>query len=101
FYTMDDPENPGTTLSFDLLFRGLEITTGGQRIHDYAMQVAKMKAFGLNPGDFQGYLQAHRYGLPPHGGLAIGLERITARLLGVDNIRLATMFPRDVKRLTP
>ncbi len=101
FYTMDDPENPGTTLSFDLLFRGLEITTGGQRIHDYAMQVAKMKAFGLNPGDFQGYLQAHRYGLPPHGGLAIGLERITARLLGVDNIRLTTMFPRDVKRLTP
>lgn len=101
FYTMDDPENPGTTLSFDLLFRGLEITTGGQRIHDYDMQVAKMKDFGLNPGDFQGYLQAHRYGLPPHGGLAIGLERITARLLGVENIRLTTMFPRDVKRLTP
>lgn len=101
FYTRDDPDNPGTTLSFDLLFRGLEITTGGQRIHDYAEQVEKMKRFGLDPVDFQGYLQAHKYGLPPHGGLAIGLERITARLLGIDNIRLTTMFPRDVKRLTP
>lgn len=101
FYTKDDAENPETTLSFDLLFRGLEITTGGQRIHDYTEQVEKMKAFGLNPEDFQGYLQAHKYGLPPHGGLAIGLERITARLLGVENIRLTTMFPRDVKRLTP
>lgn len=101
FYTKDDPENPGTTLSFDLLFRGLEITTGGQRINDYNEQVEKMVSFGLNPDDFASYLQAHKYGLPPHGGLAIGLERITARLLGVDNIRLTTMFPRDVKRLTP
>jgi len=101
FYTMDDPENPGTTLSFDLLFRGLEVTTGGQRIHDYDMQVKKLRTFGLNPADFESYLQAHKYGLPPHGGLAIGLERITARVLGVDNIRLTTMFPRDVKRLTP
>jgi len=101
FYTRDDPDNPGTTLSFDLLFRGLEITTGGQRINEYSEQVDKMLAFGLNPDDFSGYLQAHKYGLPPHGGLAIGLERITARLLGVDNIRLTTMFPRDVKRLTP
>jgi nondiscriminating aspartyl-tRNA synthetase len=98
---MDDPENPGATLSFDLLFRGLEVTTGGQRIHNYDMQVEKLKAFGLNPDDFSGYLQAHRYGLPPHGGLAIGLERITARFLNVENIRLTTMFPRDVKRLTP
>jgi nondiscriminating aspartyl-tRNA synthetase len=101
FYTKDDPARPGTTLSFDLLFRGLEITTGGQRINDYNEQVRKMRSFGLDPEDFQGYLQAHKYGLPPHGGLAIGLERITARLLGVDNIRLTTMFPRDVKRLTP
>ena len=101
FYTKDDPENPGTTLGFDLLFRGLEITTGGQRINDYNEQVEKMLAFGLNPEDFSSYLQAHKYGLPPHGGLAIGLERITARILGVDNIRLTTMFPRDVKRLTP
>ncbi len=101
FYTMDDPDRPGTTLSFDLLLRGLEVTTGGQRIHDYGMQVEKMKAFGLEPRSFEGYLQAHKYGLPPHGGLAIGLERLTARILDVENIRLTTMFPRDVKRLTP
>ncbi len=101
FYTKDDPANPGTTLSFDLLFRGLEITTGGQRINDYQEQIEKMEAMNLNPEDFSSYLQAHKYGLPPHGGLAIGLERITARLLGVDNIRLTTMFPRDIKRLTP
>jgi nondiscriminating aspartyl-tRNA synthetase len=101
FYTMDDPEAPGTTRSFDLLFRGLEITTGGQRIHDYGMQVDKMKLFGLEPDDFKDYLQAHMYGLPPHGGLAIGLERLTARFLGVDNIRYTTMFPRDIKRLAP
>jgi len=100
-YTFDDPANPGTTLSFDLLFRGLEITTGGQRIHDYDMQVQKLLSFGLDPEDFSSYLQAHKYGLPPHGGLAIGLERLTARLLEVDNIRLTTMFPRDAKRLTP
>ncbi|OQC69888.1 MAG: Asparagine--tRNA ligase [candidate division Hyd24-12 bacterium ADurb.Bin004] len=101
FYTMDDPLTPGFTLSFDLLFRGLEITTGGQRIHDYDMQVAKMRSFGLDPAAFESYLAAHRTGLPPHGGLAIGLERLTARLLDVDNIRLTTMFPRDAKRLTP
>jgi nondiscriminating aspartyl-tRNA synthetase len=101
FYTMDDPDNPGTTLSFDLLFRGLEVTTGGQRIHEYDSQVKKIKSFGLDPDDFKSYLQAHKYGLPPHGGLAIGLERITARILRIDNIRLTTMFPRDVKRLTP
>lgn len=101
FYTRDDPDNPGTTLSFDLLFRGLEITTGGQRINNYQEQIDKMISMGLNPDDFASYLQAHKYGLPPHGGLAIGLERITARFLGVDNIRLTTMFPRDIKRLTP
>lgn len=101
FYTMDDPASPGTTLSFDLLLRGLEVTTGGQRIHEYQMQVDKLRDFGLDPESFQGYLQAHRYGLPPHGGLAIGLERLTARILEVENIRLTTMFPRDAKRLTP
>ncbi len=101
FYTMDDPSAPGLTLSFDLLFRGLEITTGGQRIHGYQMQVEKMKSFGLDPADFDSYLSAHRTGLPPHGGLAIGLERLTARLLDIDNIRLTTMFPRDARRLLP
>jgi nondiscriminating aspartyl-tRNA synthetase len=101
FYTMDDPDDPGKTLSFDLLLRGLEVTTGGQRIHDYGMQLDKMKHFGLDPADFEGYLLAHKFGLPPHGGLAIGLERLAARILNVENIRLTTMFPRDVKRLTP
>ncbi|MBN1434078.1 aspartate--tRNA(Asn) ligase [Candidatus Fermentibacterales bacterium] len=101
FYTMDDPERPGETLSFDLLFRGLEITTGGQRIHGYQEQAAKLMAFGLDPAGFESYLMAHRAGLPPHGGLAIGLERLTARILRVENIRLACMFPRDVKRLVP
>jgi nondiscriminating aspartyl-tRNA synthetase len=101
FYTMDDPDSPGTTLGFDLLFRGLEVTTGGQRIHDWQMQVDKLRAFGLDPAGFESYLMAHRTGLPPHGGLAIGLERLAARILDVDNIRLTTMFPRDAKRLTP
>ena len=101
FYAMDDPEDPQYTLSFDLLFRGLEVTTGGQRIHDYRAQVAKMEARGMDPADFESYLMAHRHGLPPHGGLGIGLERLTARLCGLDNVRLATLFPRDRTRLEP
>lgn len=101
FYAMDDPENPEETLSFDLLFRGLEITTGGQRIHDYEMQVAKMRSRGMNVEAFESYLMMHRHGMPPHGGLGIGLERLTARLLGFDNVRQASLFPRDIHRLEP
>lgn len=101
FYAMDDPENPEYTLSFDLLFRGMEITTGGQRIHDYNRQVAKMKARGMHPEDFESYLMAHKYGLPPHGGLGLGLERITMNLLGFKNVRYASLFPRDINRVTP
>ena len=101
FYAMDDPEDPAYTLSFDLLFRGIEITTGGQRIHDYHEQVAKMRARGMNPDDFEGYLMAHKYGMPPHGGLGLGLERITMHLLGFKNVRYASMFPRDINRVTP
>ena len=101
FYAMDDPEDPEYTLSFDLLFRGIEITTGGQRIHDYHEQVAKMKARGMNPDDFESYLMAHKYGMPPHGGLGLGLERITMHLLGFKNVRYASMFPRDINRVTP
>lgn len=101
FYAMDDPENPEETLSFDLLFRGLEITTGGQRIHDYNMQVEKMKSRGMNAEAFESYLMMHRHGMPPHGGLGIGLERLTARLLGFDNVRQASLFPRDIHRLEP
>ena len=89
------------TESFDLLFRGLEITTGGQRIHDYQQQVEKMGARGMNVELFESYLMMHRHGMPPHGGLGLGLERFTARLLGYDNVRLTTLFPRDINRLTP
>ena len=101
FYTMDDPEDPEVTLSFDLLFRGLEITSGGQRIHDYNMQVEKMKKLGMNPDEFETYLMLHKYGAPPHGGLGLGLERLTMHLLGFKNVRYATMFPRDINRVTP
>ena len=101
FYTMDDPEDPEYTLSFDLLFRGLEITSGGQRIHDYDEQVAKMKKCGMDPEQFETYLMLHKYGAPPHGGLGIGLERLTMHLLGFKNVREATMFPRDINRVTP
>lgn len=101
FYTMDDPENPEYTLSFDLLFRGMEITSGGQRVHDYNEQVEKMKKCGVNPEDFGTYLMLHKYGAPPHGGLGLGLERLTMHLLGFKNVREATMFPRDINRVTP
>ncbi|MCD7777101.1 MAG: aspartate--tRNA(Asn) ligase, partial [Clostridiales bacterium] len=101
FYAMDDPENPKYTLSFDLLFRGLEVTTGGQRIHSYKDQVEKMKSKGLDPNDFESYLMLHKYGCPPHGGLGMGLERFTMQLLGFTNIRQTSMFPRDTLRLVP
>ena len=101
FYTMDDPADPEYTLSFDLLFRGLEITSGGQRVHDYNEQVAKMEKLGMNPEEFATYLMLHKYGAPPHGGLGIGLERLTMHLLGAKNVREATMFPRDINRVSP
>lgn len=101
FYAMEDTEDREVTLSFDLLFRGLEITTGGQRIHDYEMQVAKMKERGMTVELFESYLMMHKYGMPPHGGLGMGLERFTSRLLEQENVRLATLFPRDVNRVTP
>lgn len=101
FYAADDPEDPRYTLSFDLLFRGLEVTTGGQRIHDYDTQVAKMLKKGMNPEDFAGYLMIHKYGTCPHGGLGFGLERLTARLLGENNVRETCLFPRDQQRIEP
>lgn len=101
FYVMEDPAHPGETLSFDLLFRGLEITTGGQRIHDYDMQVGKMKARGMDVEAFRSFLMMHEHGMPPHGGLGLGLERFTSRLLGFDNVREAGLFPRDIHRLEP
>lgn len=87
--------------SFDLLFKGIEITTGGQRIHDYKMLVENMKCKGLNPNNYDNYLEIFKYGMPRHGGLAIGLERITAKLLGLENVREATLITRDRKRLIP
>ncbi len=101
FYAMDDPANPRVTLSFDLLFKGLEITTGGQRIHDYQMLLAKMEARGMEPESIQSYLSIFKYGMPPHGGLGIGLERLTMRLLNEQNVRETTLYPRDVNRLEP
>ncbi len=101
FYAMNDREDPRLAYKFDLLFRGLEITSGGQRIHDYNEQVEKMKAQGLNPDDFKYYLEAHKYGLPPHGGLGIGLERLVMKIIGAQNIRTCSMFPRDINRLLP
>ena len=101
FYAMDDPSDPMFTLSFDLLFKGMEITTGGQRIHDYDAQVAKMITRGMNPEEFTNFLMIHKHGMPPHGGLGIGLERLTMKLLDETNVRETTMFPRDLSRLEP
>ena len=101
FYAMNSKEDPRLAYKFDLLFRGLEITSGGQRIHNYQEQLEKMHAQGLDPEDFKYYLEAHKYGLPPHGGLGIGLERLVMKLLGLSNVRQASMFPRDINRLLP
>ncbi len=101
FYAMDDVENIEETVSFDLLFRGVEITTGGQRIHDYETIVAKMNRRGMNPINFEFFTQAHKYGLLPHGGFGLGLERLTQKIVGLESVKLATMFPRDIGRLSP
>ena len=101
FYAMDDPEDSRFTLSFDLLFKGLEVTTGGQRIHDYEEILKKMEKRGMDPEDIESYLMIFKYGMPPHGGLGIGLERLTMRLLDEQNVREASLFPRDVTRLEP
>lgn len=95
------PDDEGMTKSFDLIYKGLEITTGGQRIHDYDMLKNNMIKFGLNPEDFAFYLDTFKYGMPPHGGFAIGLERITMKLLNLNNIREAALFPRDMNRIIP
>lgn len=101
FYAMDDPEDERYTLSFDLLYNGLEITTGGQRIHDYKELLKKIEKKGMTPDGLEQYLDAFKFGMPPHGGLGIGLERLTMQLLGEDNVREACLFPRDMSRLEP
>lgn len=101
FYAMDDPADPRFTLSFDLLFRGLEVTTGGQRIHDYRQLIAKISDRGMEKEGMEQYLDAFKHGMPPHGGLGIGLERLTMQLLGEENVREVCLFPRDMNRLEP
>ncbi len=98
---MDDPEDKKFTLSFDLLFHGLEVTTGGQRIHDYHELKEKIAARGMEEAGMEQYLDTFKHGMPPHGGLGIGLERLTMQLLGEENVREATLFPRDLNRLEP
>ncbi|MCT2584899.1 aspartate--tRNA(Asn) ligase [Actinophytocola gossypii] len=101
FYTHPDPDRPGYSNSFDLLFRGLELVTGGQRLHRHADYLAALLARGEDPAGYRDYLDVFTHGMPPHGGFAMGLERWTARLLGLGNVRWTTLFPRDLHRLTP
>jgi len=101
FYTHPDPNRPRYSNGFDLLFRGTEIVTGGQRLHRHEDYLAALAARGLDPAPFAGYLQVFRHGMPPHGGFAMGLERWTAQLTGAANVRQVTLFPRDLHRLSP
>ncbi|HKR71254.1 MAG TPA: aspartate--tRNA(Asn) ligase [Streptosporangiaceae bacterium] len=101
FYTYPDPDSPEYSRSFDLIFRGVELVTGGQRLHNYGDYLAALRARGEDPAPYAGYLQVFSHGMPPHGGFAIGLERWTARLTGSVNVREVTLFPRDLHRLEP
>jgi len=101
FYTHPNPAEPCYSNSFDLLFRGLELVSGGQRLHRHADYLAVMRERGMAPEPFAEYLKAFRFGMPPHGGFAIGLERFLMQLLGLPNLRLAALFPRDLHRLAP
>lgn len=101
FYTHAQPERPEYSNSFDLLFRGLELVTGGQRLHRYDDYVAALASRGQDPAQLAGYLDAFRYGMPPHGGFAIGLERWVAQIAGIANVREVALFPRDQQRLSP
>ena len=99
FYTMPDPENPEVSLSFDILFRGVEISSGSQRIHEYQALLNAIKSRDMNPDNFKLYLQAFEFGMPPEGGFSIGLERITMHMLNLSNVREASLFPRDMERI--
>jgi len=101
FYTHADPARPEFSNSFDLLFRGLELSTGGQRLHRYDDYLAALAARGEEPEAYEPYLEAFKHGMPPHGGFAIGLERWVARIVEAANIRETTLFPRDLTRLAP
>ncbi|MEX2501773.1 MAG: aspartate--tRNA(Asn) ligase [Trueperaceae bacterium] len=95
------PTEGGLTGGLDLLFRGVEITSGGQRVHDHGVLLRQIEKHGLDPRRLEGYLQVFQHGMPPHGGFAIGAERLTALLLGIANVRFARAFPRDGSRLQP
>ncbi|EKD89870.1 MAG: hypothetical protein ACD_32C00118G0002 [uncultured bacterium] len=99
FYTKPDPKNPEYSLSYDLLFRGVEILSGSQRINDYNQLLESMKSRGMNPEAFELYLQTFKYGCPPEGGFSFGLERVTMHVLNLANIREASLFPRDMERV--
>lgn len=99
FYTYEDPSEAPFSRGFDLLFRGLEINSGAQRIHNYDSLVKKIEERGMDPEKFSFYLQAFKYGMPPHGGCSTGLERFTARMLELPNIKEAAPFPRDMNRI--
>jgi len=99
FYTMPDPADPEFSLSYDLLFRGIEIMSGSQRINDYNELVETIKSRGMDPKNFEMYLQTFKYGMPPEGGFSFGLERMTMKLLELKNVREASLFPRDMERV--
>jgi nondiscriminating aspartyl-tRNA synthetase len=101
FYTHPDPARPQYSNSFDLLFRGLELVTGGQRLHRYEDYLESLNARHMSAALLEGYLQAFKHGMPPHGGFAIGLERWVAQLTGAQNVREVTLFPRYLNRLIP
>jgi nondiscriminating aspartyl-tRNA synthetase len=99
FYSLPDPKNPEVSLSYDLLFRGLELSSGSQRVNDYNQLIGIMKERKLNPKNFEMYLQAFKYGIPPEGGFSFGLERLTMKILELANVREASLFPRDMERV--
>lgn len=99
FYTKPDPSDPEYSLSYDLLFKGVEVLSGSQRVNDYEQLVAAIKSRGMDPKSFEMYLQAFKYGMPPEGGFSFGLERLTMHILGLKNVREASLFPRDMERV--
>lgn len=101
FYALRDPEDPTNTITFDLIGFGSEIISGGMRVNKYEDQLQAIKDKGLDPAQFEDYLMMHKYGIPPEGGWGLGLQRLTQNILGLENIKEATIFPRDVQRLRP
>ena len=101
FYSMPDPEDEEYTLSFDFILRGEEILSGSQRINDYENLIESIKRKSLNPNDFESYTEIFKFGMPPEGGFGMGVERLTQQFLSIENVKEASLFPRDVKRITP